>query len=57
MAKKRLGKTIRQQFSLYLDELQENEAFRLNKFDLSQPNILEKSWENSMLEIEQHWRS
>lgn len=44
--KKRAAKTTRKQYEIYLEELRVNEAFRENKLDATQPNIIEDSWQN-----------
>ncbi|CAH0553779.1 unnamed protein product [Brassicogethes aeneus] len=43
--KKRTPRTSRIQYQLYLDELETNEAFRENKFNNENPQVLKKSWE------------
>jgi hypothetical protein len=42
--KKRSAKTTRAQFMLYLDEFQNNAAFRTNKYNPSDPHVLNNSW-------------
>lgn len=44
--KKRCPKTTRQQYMLYLEEVENNEAFRNNKFSPEDSTILETTWEN-----------
>jgi len=43
--KKRAAKTTRRQYEMYLEELRANKAFRENKFDATQPNIIDESWQ------------
>lgn len=43
--KKRAAKTTRRQYELYLEELRVNKALRENKFDATQPNIIDESWQ------------
>ncbi|KAK4886033.1 hypothetical protein RN001_002304 [Aquatica leii] len=43
--KKRCPKTTRQQYMLFLEELENNENFRCNKFSPETPNIIQDTWE------------
>lgn len=43
---KRSKKTTRGQYELYLSELTHNKAFRENKFDGTDPDIIENTWKS-----------
>lgn len=42
----RLSKTTRRQYEIYLNELRTNKPFRENKFDGSDPDIIQRTWQN-----------
>lgn len=48
---KRSGKTIQQQYLIYINELEKNAAFRTNKYSPSNPNILDDSWEELVIKL------
>ncbi|KAK5646362.1 hypothetical protein RI129_004826 [Pyrocoelia pectoralis] len=43
--KKRSAKTTRQQYCLFIEEVQTNKAFRNNKYNPEKPDVLETTWE------------
>lgn len=44
--KKRSSRTTHQQYKIYLEEIRINKPLRENKFDASQPDIIQDSWKN-----------
>lgn len=49
--KKRSSKTTRGQYELYLDELSTNKHFRDNKFDATNPDIIENTWQGLCIKL------
>jgi hypothetical protein len=48
---KRSGKTIHQQYCLYLGELEKNAAFRTNKYSPNNPDVLDNTWEELAIKL------
>jgi hypothetical protein len=49
--RKRSAKISPRQYQIYLEELQDNEAVRLNKFNPKNPDILDETWNSLTLKL------
>jgi hypothetical protein len=49
--RKRSAKISPGQYQIYLGELQNNEAFRINKFNPKNPDILDETWNALALKL------
>lgn len=49
--KKRSTKTTRQQYAIYLEELEASSLIRNNKFDPAHPEVLDQSWDLLSLKL------
>jgi hypothetical protein len=47
--RKRSAKICPGQYEIYFEELQNNEAFRINKFNPNNPDILDETWNSLTL--------